>query len=151
MDWKTTALTIPQGQKRRIDCDCGSGKTAVITHWPKLYTVKCFRCDEGDYLFKGMNTLEERKHLKELNDRASEYEHTVKLPKDYTQEIPPEARILLFRAGLSESVWKEFGIGYSGFYKRIVLPVYDNTGRLVWQQLRATVEGQKPKYLQQMD
>lgn len=72
----------------------------------------------------------------------------MRLPSDYTTEIPLEGRLWLYSAGITESVWKEYNIGYSESMRRVVLPVYNDTGRLIWYQCRALLKGQKPKYLQ---
>lgn len=100
---------------------------------------------------KGKLTLQELKELHELNERAaneSKYGKFDKLPTDFTRDIPLDGRLWLYSAGLSPKDWARHGIGYSEIQRRVILPVYNDAGTLVWQQQRAIFKGQKPKYLQ---
>ena len=148
MDWLSIAQNLPMNQKERTDCECGSGKTLVINHYPKSYNAHCFSCTFNEFEFKGKQTLAELARIKQLNETAEAYNGTIKLPEDISEDIPLAGRLLLYRAGLTPDKWKEYGIGYSESYGRIVLPVYDTSGRLIWLQQRALLKGQKPKYLQ---
>lgn len=96
-------------------------------------------------------TLQELRELDELNKKAeheARYSKFDKLPEDYTRDIPIEGRLWLYSAGLSPKDWARHGIGYSETQRRVILPVYDDEGSLIWQQQRAVFKGQKPKYLQ---
>ena len=148
MEWLSIAKNLAVNRKQRIDCDCGKGKTLVVNHFPDKYSAYCFRCDYDEFEYKGDLTLKELAHIKELNEIAENYDEPIKLPEDFSDQIPQAGRLLLYRAGLSPSVWKEYGIGYSETYERIVLPVYDEAGDLVWLQQRAIHKQQKPKYIQ---
>lgn len=98
---------------------------------------------------KGKLTLTELKELEALNERAkSGIEAPHRLPDDYTKELSLEGRIWLYKAGLTPTDWSKYGIGYSPSSQRVVLPVYDTRGKLVWQQHRAVIAGQRPKYMQ---
>lgn len=96
-------------------------------------------------------TLQELRELDELNKKAEQqarqgtFEY---LPADFTTELPLEGRLWLYSAGLSPKDWKRYGVGYSETQRRVILPVYDDKGNLVWQQQRAIFDGQRPKYLQ---
>lgn len=147
MDWITTAKQLPVGHKTRTDCECGSGKTVIVNHLPKLYTARCFRCDFNEYEYKGKLSLEELARIKALNELALNSNFELDLPPDFTTEIPLEGRLWLYSGGLSPSIWNELGFGYSKSWERVIMPVYEQ-GELVWFQARAILPEQKPKYIQ---
>lgn len=84
------------------------------------------------------------KQLEEVAKRPLKLE----LPHDYTLDITEIGRQWLYKCGISPSYWTRLGIGWSDYYQRVVLPVYNHERELVWYQLRAVHEGQKPKYIQ---
>ena len=156
MTWLELAKQLPQGQHTRCDCPvCGEGtntNAAIVNHNAKYYSIFCNACDHKDYESKGMVSLEERKRINDLNEVALREVHSViELPKDTTynpEEFSRPARLWLYAGGLTPTVWKKYGIGYSKRLERVVLPVYDTSGNLIWYQCRAILSGQKPKYLQ---
>jgi hypothetical protein len=146
MEWTEKAKTIPLGQKIRSDCFvCGPKNTAVISHSIKGYSYFCFRCDEQSFIGKGQQTLAELARIKELNEQAK-VTVPIRLPKDFSEEIPLVGRLWLYKAGITESVWKEYGFGWSEEWQRVVMPIYEDN-KLIWFQARAVLHGQKPKYL----
>lgn len=155
MNWLEVAKALPVGQKTRADCpDCGQGtntNAAIVNHTHKAYSLYCNACGCNPFELKGKLTLQELRELEELNKRAeheARYNKFDCLPRDFTTEIPIEGRLWLYSAGLSPKDWTRHGIGYSETQRRVILPVYDDSGTLIWQQQRAIFKGQKPKYLQ---
>lgn len=148
MEWLALAQELPTGQKTRSNCECGDGNTLIINHNAKGYSCHCFRCDFNDFVGKGTQSLAELTRIRELNEAAESIELDLELPDDFTKEIPLHGRLWLYKGGITESVWREYGIGYSASLDRVVLPVYDTKGNLEWYQCRALHKGQKPKYLQ---
>lgn len=146
-EWLETAKELPVNTKERIDCDCGTGKTMVVNHNVKEYSAYCFRCGRKEYEYKGMLNLMEIEQLRELDIIKSELTgNAVKLPLDFTTDIPLLGRLWLYKCGLTETKWRKYGIGYSERHKRVFMPIY-NKG-LVWFQARALYADQQPKYLQ---
>lgn len=156
MNWLEIAKNLPQGQHTRCDCpECGAGtntNAAIVNHNAKYYSIFCNACDHKDYESKGVMSLEERRRIKELNDEAMATTiGPVTLPPDTSYchaDFSRDARMWLFKGGLTPSTWTKYGIGYSKKLERVVLPVYDTQGNLIWYQCRAILKGQKPKYLQ---
>ena len=148
--WIEIAEQLPTGHKTRGNCptECGSGGTLIINHNTKGYSAHCFRCDFNSFEGKGKQSLAELARIRELNEQASEVKLTLELPDDYTTDIPLHGRLWLYKGGLTESVWKQHHIGYSASLDRVILPVYNTSGSLIWYQCRALLEGQKPKYIQ---
>lgn len=150
MDWLEIAQNLPLGKKTYTTCpECGREKKAVVSHDARGYSLYCFRGCTPLFERKGTQTLEQLRRIQELNDAASKFQdRAIELPKDFTESIPPEGKLWLYRASISESTWKQFRIGYSPSMCRVILPVYSRSGDLLWYQARAMLEGQKPKYLQ---
>ena len=152
MSWLSQAQNLPLGRTSRCDCpECGEGtntNAAILNHSTRGYSLFCHACGYNPFQDKGIQTLEELKRLKELNEHAERYiDQDVRIPPDYETEIPLAGRLWLYSGGISPTVWKEYGIGYSRNLQRVILPVYGVTGELVWYQGRAVHDGQRPKYL----
>lgn len=150
MTWLEVAQNLPLGAKTDIECpeNCGDGRKLSVHHTVKDYWCNCYRCGFTDRSSKGQQTLAELARIKELNDTVANLELKLELPDDFTNEIPRSGRLWLFKAGIHEATWRKYGIGYSKSLERVVLPVYDDEGNLVWYQCRAVHRGQTPKYIQ---
>ena len=150
MNWISIAKDLPLHGKTQTTCpeNCGSGEKLSVNHSIKSYWCNCYRCGYTDSEFKGKQTLTELTRIQQLNEAAESLELTLELPSDFTQELPRHARAWLFKAGITETTWRAYNIGYSKTLDRVVLPVYDTKGSLEWYQCRALQQGQKPKYLQ---
>ena len=155
MTWLEIAENLPQGQNTRRDCpQCGEGtntNAAIVNHNHKYYSVFCNACDFKDYQSKGVMSLAERTKINELNEEALRVVQKIELPDDITYEpeqFSREARMWLFKAGLTPTVWRQYSIGYSARLQRVVLPIFNTDGSLKWFQCRAILKGQKPKYIQ---
>ena len=151
MLWYEQAENLPVGHKARTNCEqCGNNNNSVtINHYFDKFTYYCYACGHVEVRSKGRLTLAELTRLKELNEQAAQYtDDTISLPVDFTDDIPLAGRLWLYSGGISPTVWKQYGIGFSPSLGRVVLPVYDNTGRLQWYQCRAVNKGQSPKYIQ---
>lgn len=155
-EWLTIAQNLPVGHNQRIDCpNCGVGtntNAAIVNHNPKYYSCYCNACGPVDYEPKGELSLAERKHIQELNEAAANMpSKEIKLPEDTTYEhteFSREAKMWLYKAGLTPTLWRKYRIGYSPKLGRVVLPVNNSNGKLIWYQLRAVYAGQVPKYTQ---
>lgn len=149
--WLSAAKKLPIGSHNRLDCPrCGWGtgtRAAIINHNHKEFSVYCNACKLVRKFGKGKLSLEEIKAYREMAARAQETLR-LELPHDYTLDVPEVGRRWLYKCGISPSMWRILGIGWSEYYQRIVLPVYNREAKLIWYQLRAVHEGQKPKYIQ---
>ncbi|QDP66056.1 MAG: hypothetical protein Unbinned4336contig1000_21 [Prokaryotic dsDNA virus sp.] len=150
MKWVEIASNLPVGGKTQTECpeNCGSGEKLSVTHDVKEYWCNCFRCGYTDNYDKGTLSLAQLKEIKELNERAKNANLKVELPKDVTDDIPREGRLWLYRASISPSTIKKYRIQYSEEHRRVILPVFDSSGKLIWYQARAVHPEQEPKYIQ---
>lgn len=71
----------------------------------------------------------------------------ITLPTDFSQEIALPGLLWLWKYGISDAEITGFNIGWSPKLHRVILPVYSDTGTLVYWQGRAVGIGQSPKYL----
>ena len=84
-----------------------------------------------------------RQRDKELAEQQSA---TVRLPRDFSLDIPEEGRLWLYKASITPHMARQAGIGYSEYFKRVVIPVYQGS-ELVYFQARALYKDQQPKYI----
>lgn len=68
----------------------------------------------------------------------------VKLPDDFTASVPTNQLVWLWKYGITGAEIHENTIGYSSYYDRLVIPVYENHN-LTCVQMRSI--SRKPKYL----
>ena len=154
MAWLEKAKQLPLGHKARVDCNkCGEGTNTnamMISHSLKSYNGFCFACNNQPFEMKGTQTLQELSELKRINNeslRQPENERPT-LPEDFTTNIPLEGRLWLYSNGITDILLRKHNIGYSKRLRRVIMPIYDSEGTLVWYQCRALLDGQVPKYLQ---
>ncbi len=147
MNWLKLAQALPTGHHDRI-YHCGKDNSANIYHKPEGYSINCFRCGFNDFVSMGYQNYKELLEVKARNTEALQalQSTTLELPKNFSYDIPPEGMIWLLKASITPYMAKEAGFGWDTYFKRVILPVYnDNT--LVYYQARAVLQGQTPKYL----
>lgn len=145
MDWLEAAKRLPLGHKRRVRHDCSENRDMVIGHDEIGYSAYCHRCGPVGNEKHGYRNLEELQRLRELNSLAQEPQSN-ELPKDFTTAIPKEQACWLFKAGITVHRAADCGIGWSPSLFRIVIPLYGDSGDLLYWQARAVRKGQVPKY-----
>ena len=117
----------------------------LVSHNDTGYSAYCFRCGPVGFDPHGYQSIAEIARLKELNAEAS-VPQTKELPNDYTLEIPADKFTWLAKGGISVASARNNLIGWSDRLGRIVMPVYDRDGILIYWQARAVSPGQSPKY-----
>lgn len=142
-EWLPAAQALPYGSKRKIQ-HCGRDASMNISHTSKGYLAYCFRCDEKGFKAHGILSIPDLLQRKQVLSEIKFQD--IKLPKDFTTDIPPDQAIWLLRAGVPLAIAKEYKFGYSDYWKRVVLPVYEQDGSLRGFTSRSTI-GEKPKYV----
>ena len=126
---------------------CKRRKNAfVVIPRQKGYFLFCHRCHKRAWLPRDKATPSQVKKLL-LPEKVSSY--TIKLPLDFSKDIPNEGYVWLYNYGLSNSEIQELGVGYSPSMHRIIFPFY-NDGRLIYWQGRYLDNYKKhktPKYI----
>lgn len=151
-EWLEQAQRLPEGRSRRINHDCGEGRTMTVEHTADGHRCWCYRCNEGGFKPHGQRALS--KIVERWNAAAGDHnDFKIVLPHDLTRrDLPWPAVRWLSKAGITQALMQKYGIGYSPRYGRVYLPVYsapDRRGvrRLEYYQGRAVYDGQVPKYL----
>jgi DNA primase len=118
----------------------------MVSNEERGYRAYCFRCGPRGFVAHGDFSIDQLRRRRE--EFALLQEAHVRLPHDFTTEIPPNEAVWLYRAGVSTEIAKHYGFGYSQHLRRVVLPVYSD-GDLVGFTARSTI-GAKPKYIERM-
>lgn len=147
MNWQAIALDLPTGHKTRV-LHCGDDAAATVRNQKDGISLHCYRC--GEHLFES-HGQRNFKELMEIRKRDKEAklaieQSFVRLPHDFTQDIPLEGRLWLYPAGITPYMARKAGFGWSPYFQRVILPVYADK-ELVYYQARAVMPGQDPKYL----
>lgn len=151
-DWFRASQKIKIGQRLRMPHGgCSIGDTLLVTKKREGVSAFCFLCKEsmfvpGDALSLSDTVGGMRRVM--TQDAAIEKIRALPLPKTFdVSEWPLEARVWLYKAGLSNDDIEQLQIYYHEPSDRVVIPVRDN-GSLVYWQARAAVPGKgRPKYL----
>jgi hypothetical protein len=143
--WLATAKTLAAGRRIRIEC-CAQDKSLMVSNEERGYRAYCFRCGPRGFVAHGDFSIDQLRRRRD--EFALLQEAHVRLPKDFTTEIPTNDAVWLFKAGIATGVAKHYGFGYSPSLRRVVLPVYSE-GALAGFTARSTI-GAKPKYIERM-
>lgn len=143
--WLATAKTLAAGRRIRIEC-CSQDKSLMVSNEERGYRAYCFRCGPRGFVAHGDFSIDQLRRRRD--EFALLQEAHVRLPKDFTTEIPSNDAVWLYRSGVSTALSKHYGFGYSAALRRVVLPVYSD-GELAGFTARSTI-GAKPKYIERM-
>lgn len=151
--WLHLAKRLAPGSRRYVDHeDCGAGRTLVVSTTETGWSAHCFRCNQNGFEPYGDRCLSELQNVNYglLQQKDNAFERgSCKLPDDFTKEIPDEAALWLYKAGIFKSTARDYGFGWSRGTQRVILPIYEGTNgaqTLVYMQARS-IDGRKPKYL----
>jgi len=87
------------------------------------------------------------KFVKSMKEQPTSYTRDIKLPDDFTSDIPPKGLAWLYRYGITEEEMTTYGIGYGSKSGRVILPVYDGNDLIYYQgRLLTTPTKERPKY-----
>lgn len=147
-NWLDLAKALPAGRTERVR-HCGTDNSMLVSHTETGYSCHCFRCNEHGFESHGRRTIKDiMRHKAELEVRNSSVPF---LPRDYSLNIPMDAAVWFMQYGISPELAQQYKIGWSEYFNRIVIPVYedwDHTGpSLSAVQMRAINPNDKPKYL----
>jgi len=144
--WLTVAESLVPGGRTRTVCSFGcreGDQSQLISHNEKGYHAFCFRCNESAFEGHGMMSIA---RIQKLRTIKASPDGEVKLPTDYTLDVPSRHAVWYYKYGIGDSLAREYRIGWSDELQRIIIPVYQGDF-LVAVQMRAVLTGHTPKYL----
>jgi len=151
--WLHAAQNTPAGARRRVDHDCGGGRTLIVSNKADGWSAFCFRCDERGWVAKPRPTLAER-----INQRKAHAQEDTRiaahvlLPEPINTDVatwPPLAAAWLYRAGVGKPEIAQLGAYWHEPSGRVVLPVVQD-GQIVYWQARDpdwSRTSRRPKYI----
>jgi len=143
--WSDEALALRCGSKTRIQ-HCKDDKSMLISHDMKAVSAHCFRCGFHGFVPHGVQRIAELVRRAQEFQEAIAYGRELRLPYDYTLDVPSHAMTWYLQYGISAELAQMYGIGYTPSLDRVVMPVYQDGG-LQAVQMRAVQDGVKPKYM----
>lgn len=143
--WLGHAKTLAAGRTTRIEC-CATDKSLLVSNDPKGYRAYCFRCGPQGFVAHGDFSIDVLKRRRA--ELAMIHERVVKLPTDFTLDIPTSEAVWLYKAGISAALARHYRFGYSAFLRRVILPIYSND-ELQGFVARSTINA-RPKYIEKM-
>lgn len=144
--------SLADGQQAKFNhVGCSAGRDTkhrlVVRRDGNTLVAWCHHCQaRGVHGGDASATNYTRKRRQQLNSVQSE----VHLPHDIVYgmtEFPPLANVWLNQYGITMDERQQFGIGWSAYYGRVVLPVYMNEGLVAFQLRRIMPDDDGPKYL----
>lgn len=148
--WLHHAKTLDVGKKAHFDHDCGGGRTLVCGHKATGWDAYCYRCGDNGWVPHPPESLaqkvarlnKEREHEREAITAPGLPAPMVTDPSDW----PLEAKVWLYKAGMSNAAIQEAGFYYHERTRRVVLPVVNEQGQLIYWQARG-FDDDRPKYI----
>lgn len=147
--WLPQAKALEVGQRLRTEHDCGDGKTLLVQHKPTGWTGWCHRCNDDGWVPHPAESLGEKirrlAKARDIEDTARENPQPPRPANLDPRTWPLEARVWLYKAGMSNDAIQAAGFYYHERMERVVLPVYEG-GKAVYWQARG-FDPERPKYI----
>lgn len=149
--WLDQAKTLDIGRSMRVDHDCGSGRTLKVDHKKHGWGAWCWRCNDTGWQPHPEESLAQRiARLTAVKAVEAEASRSVALPTpaEYDAALwPKEARLWLYKIGMSNDDIRSAGFYYNDRLSRVVLPVYNGETACYWQARNVAASDGRPKYL----
>lgn len=148
-EWLHLAQALERGGKAMHPHLCGGGAKLLVENKDTGYACWCYRCSVGGFEPHPKPSLVER--IAALRATAEAEERIASdprppLPAEFNpRSWPLEAKVWLYKSGLSNATIKANGFYWCERIKRVVLPVLDGS-KLVYWQARG-FDPDRPKYL----
>lgn len=149
--------TMKENETRKINCKCSpppKSKSLAITFkycdGVLGWVFYCHRCHMSGFKpLIGLSPDRMVNHIKSRKENTIEEYSNIYLPKDFTNNIPDKGLVWLYKYDITNVEIVKYNIGYSAYYDRVILPVYDSKRNLVFYQGRYLGEpsSEHPKYV----
>lgn len=149
--WLDEAKALDIGRSKRVDHDCGSGRTLKVDHKEHGWGAWCWRCNDDGWVPHPEESLAQRlARLTAVRAVEQEASRSVALPTPIEPDAaqwPTEARLWLYKIGMSNDDIAQAGYYYNSRLARVVLPVRREQEVVYWQARTLTPKDGRPKYL----
>lgn len=149
--WLDEAKALDIGRSKRVDHDCGPGGTLKVDHKEHGWGAWCWRCNEKGWVPHPEESLAQRiARLTAVRAVEQEAARHVTLPTPIETNAslwPLEARLWLYKIGMSNDDIREASFYYCTRLDRVVLPVRDGPRVVYWQARNLSPKDGRPKYL----
>lgn len=147
--WLEQAQQLAEGQRRRVNHDCGPGRTMIVDHKETGWSAYCWRCSDSGFVPHPQPSLGERiERLKKQRavDDTAQADPRPPMPANFNPaEWPLVARVWLYKAGLGNDTITRLGFYWHQPTQRVVMPVFAG-GSMVYWQARG-FDPKLPKYI----
>lgn len=148
--WLPQAQALALGERASGQHECGEGRKLLVEHKEDGWAAWCYRCSDAGWHPKPRPSLAERiKALTEQRSKDAAIRATIRPPMPAvfdTRQWPECAQVWLYRAGFDREWIEDIGFYWCPEAKRLVMPVLDDAGALVFWQARG-FDPARPKYL----
>ena len=124
------------GQKRRVEHDCGEGKTLVVSRTERGTSYWCHRCHDKGWILAERSLADRIAALNEATEWDGTAQQSLELPgpgKMNPQDWPDAPRLWLYKAGFSNDEIHRHGWYWNPRMQRVILPVKKDGKVIYWQ------------------
>ena len=124
------------GQKRRVEHDCGEGKTLVVSRTERGTSYWCHRCHDKGWIPAERSLADRIAALNEATEWDGTAQQSLELPgpgKMNPQDWPDAPRLWLYKAGFSNDEIRRHGWYWNPKMERVILPVKVDGKTIYWQ------------------
>ena len=124
------------GQKRRVEHDCGEGKTLVVSRTERGTSYWCHRCHDKGWIPAERSLADRIAALTEATEWDGTAQQSLELPgpgKMNPQDWPDAPRLWLYKAGFSNDEIRRHGWYWNPKMERVILPVKVDGKTIYWQ------------------
>lgn len=147
--WRHHCPDVAPGRKARVEHDCGTGRTLIVSNGDEGYSAWCFRCNDKGFIPHPAPTLAERlARLVQVRSAEDEATASPALPEPRVtdpQLWPDQPRVWLYKAGFSNDDIIALGAYWNPRLSRVVMPVMRD-GEVVYWQARGFIK-ERAKYI----
>ena len=127
---------LTQGQKRRVEHDCGDGNTMIVSRNARGISYWCHRCHTNGWIPTERSLAERIAALSEATEWDGTAQQSLELPgpgKFDPQDWPDQPRVWLYKAGFSNDEIRRHGWYWNPRMERVILPVKVDGKTIYWQ------------------
>jgi hypothetical protein len=151
VEWLQHAQLLHEGGSRKIPHDCGEGDCLHINHKQDGWSAYCHRCGYKRFIPRPAESVSEKLgRLRRIQAAEASVARnpSAPMPAEYEPHLwPLAARVWLYKAGLSNVEIQALGFYWNPRMQRVVMPVRNEAGEVIYWQARTLDRTNPKKYL----